>query len=367
MLYRKNRGDLMKPLDYLKRLEDSGFEAYIVGGYVRDKLLDIESLDVDITTSAKPVDIKRVFNIEDKNLSESIKIDDGKYHLDFTTFRRESAYFNHMPKRIKYINSLKEDLKRRDFTINAICMNSNGEIVDLLKGRKDLENREIRVIGRIRKKFSEDPLRMIRALRFCITYNFKIESKAFDYMMKHKNLFANISVTRKKEELKRFLLSDNVLTGMEFLKNMNFLYYLDIDYARPLIKTDDLISMYAQLDFKRDFLFTKREKREIEDIKRIVNSGIITAYDIYKCGYDLASKAGKILNIKEADIKQINDIMSIHKGEKLAIDGDTIKSMTFCNDKSIKNIKEDLIYQLLSGNLSNDENALKRYIKKHWK
>ena len=118
----------------LNKLEKNGFEAYVVGGYVRDYLLNITSYDVDICTNALPKDIIKVFKIK-KGVSNygSIGFKIGKYNYDITTYREDGEYNNHKPKSIRYVDNLLIDLKRRDFRINSICMNSEGKIFDYLK------------------------------------------------------------------------------------------------------------------------------------------------------------------------------------------------------------------------------------------
>ena len=357
----------MKALEYLEKLNDAGYESYIVGGFVRDYLLNIKSTDIDITTSATPDEVKRIFNITEEQNSGCIKIEEGIYHIDITTFRKESSYFEHTPRKIKYIKSLSKDLKRRDFTINAICMDYKGQIIDLLNGKKDLDNGIIRVIGSINNKFRQDPLRMIRALRIMIDYDFKIEEKAFMYILKHKNLFNNVSQTRKKEELERIFLSKNVIKGLEFLKNMNLLSIFNIEYDSKIIKTTNTVGMWAQIKIQKDFPFTKYEKKQISAIGKIVSNKTITALDIYKYDYECIKTSSTILGISMHEIENITNKMNIHHGEKLAITGDDIKRNLPIDEKKIKTIKEDLIYQLLSGNLSNEKNVLMRYVKKYWK
>ena len=131
----------MEPLDYLKKIEKEGFEAYIVGGYVRDYLLGYKTTDVDITTSATPKNVCKIFGINTGEELGCVNIKSSDLNVDITTYRKESNYFKHRPKSVVYVDDLKTDLQRRDFTINTICMDSDGNILDLLGGRKDLEMR----------------------------------------------------------------------------------------------------------------------------------------------------------------------------------------------------------------------------------
>ena len=132
----------------LSKIESNGFEAYIVGGFVRDYLLDIYTTDVDICTNALPKDIMTIFDIKKAPvIYGSVSIPDGEYNFDITTYRTESNYEKRRPLTINYTSNLLEDIKRRDFTINALCMNKDGQIFDYLNGKKDIADRIIRVIG----------------------------------------------------------------------------------------------------------------------------------------------------------------------------------------------------------------------------
>ena len=141
-------------LNILKKLEKHGYQAYIVGGFVRDYILSIDTMDVDIITNATPKEIKMIF--KDIILPREdygalvLYIQDKKFEI--MTFRKDIKYqsnrkpSNRKPLKIEYISSLLEDLKRRDFTMNTLCMNSKGEIIDLLEGRKDIEAKKIKAV-----------------------------------------------------------------------------------------------------------------------------------------------------------------------------------------------------------------------------
>ena len=131
----------------LNILNNKGFKTYIVGGYVRDYLLNNKSNDYDICTSARPNDLMNIFDVIDNNHG-SVKIKYNNKIYEITTFRKDINYINHRkPEKIEYVNTLKEDLQRRDFTINTICMDEFNNIIDLLDGKKDLQNKIIIVVG----------------------------------------------------------------------------------------------------------------------------------------------------------------------------------------------------------------------------
>ena len=160
----------------LSAIEKKGFEAYLVGGYVRDLLLGKISYDIDICTNATPKDLITIFPMALAKSLGGIDFKIKEYHFEIMTYREEISYENRRPSEYNYINNLVLDLQRRDFTINAICMNTKGEIIDLVKGVNDLTNSRIVMIGDAAKKLKEDPLRILRAIRFATTLNFNLDN-----------------------------------------------------------------------------------------------------------------------------------------------------------------------------------------------
>lgn len=193
-------------------LEQAGYEAYSVGGCVRDSLLGEEPKDYDITTSASPSQVKALFKktidtgIEHGTVT--VRMNGESYEV--TTYRIDGEYedFRH-PKEVKFTGNLEEDLMRRDFTINAMAYNEKSGLVDLYGGEEDLKNHIIRCVGDPVKRFTEDALRMLRAVRFAAKLSFTIEDSTFDAMkLLHENL-AHVSAERIYVELSKTLLSDN--------------------------------------------------------------------------------------------------------------------------------------------------------------
>ena len=173
-----------KARELLRILNDNGYAAYIVGGYTRDVLLGRKSNDIDICTSATPKEILDIF--EDVKVSDmqygSVVITYKGYKFDVTTFRKEIKYeSNRRPIKIKYIRDIKKDLLRRDFTINTLCINDKGEVLDVLGVRSDLDNRILRTVGNPRYKIKEDSLRILRCIRFATILEFDIEKKTYYY------------------------------------------------------------------------------------------------------------------------------------------------------------------------------------------
>ena len=160
----------------LKMINEKGFVSYIVGGYPRDLYLDRPSADVDICTSATPKDLKEIFGdimLPDVQYG-SVTVVLNNIRFEITTFRKEIKYENNrLPVEIKYIDNLLEDLKRRDFTINTLCIDSNGTMLDLMNGKEDINNKVIKMVGNPRLRLKEDSFRILRAIRFATILNFK--------------------------------------------------------------------------------------------------------------------------------------------------------------------------------------------------
>ena len=190
----------------LTRLEENGFEAYIVGGYVRDFLLGRNTSDVDIATNAKPEQVQKVFSDKeciDHSKFGSVWVED----VEITTFRKDTYNIGNRFPMVTFVPTMKEDAIRRDFTINALYMNKNGKVFDPLdRGIKDLKGKVIKTIKDPNQSFEEDPLRMIRAIRFSRMLNFTLDSKVQDSLNSEKLqqlLRETVSVKRVQKEIEK--------------------------------------------------------------------------------------------------------------------------------------------------------------------
>ena len=196
----------------ISRLEKADFEAYAVGGCVRDSILGRSPEDWDITTSAKPEEVKRLFSTTiDTGLQHgTVTVVIEKEGFEVTTFRLDGDYTDgRHPDRVAFTSSLTEDLRRRDFTINAMAYSEKTGLIDEFDGERDLEDGVIRAVGEAKERFSEDALRMLRAIRFAGQLNFKIEEKTFDAIKELSPNIAKVSVERIAKELEKLLLSGN--------------------------------------------------------------------------------------------------------------------------------------------------------------
>ncbi len=285
-----------------------------------------------------------------------------------TTFRIEGDYEFRRPTKVEYVTDVLTDLKRRDFTVNAICLDSKGNIYDPLHGFQDLQNRLIRVIGEPAVKFNDDPLRVMRALRFAIMYDFEIEQSALEYILEHKELIKKISYDRKKRELDKILLSKKAKRGLQYLKELGLLEVLEISFDDNFRTNYDIIGSWSELEFSPNYPFTKLEKKRIALLREIVKKKTVNRETIFEAGLYDSLVAGDILRIEREDILKIYDELPIRNDSELAIDGERIKSiLNIPTGPLIKEIKKDLLREVISGNLPNRDKELEEYIKEKWK
>ena len=194
----------------IDRLEMRGYEAYVVGGCVRDSIMGISPHDWDITTSALPFEVEQCFENE-KVIETGIKhgtvtVLSENNPVEITTFRIDGEYSDlRHPDNVSFTRSLREDLKRRDFTINAMACNAKTGMVDYFGGEDDLKNNLLRCVGDSEKRFNEDALRILRALRFASVYGFSIEDETKKAIFKLKALLHNISPERTANEIIRLV------------------------------------------------------------------------------------------------------------------------------------------------------------------
>jgi tRNA nucleotidyltransferase (CCA-adding enzyme) len=214
----------------LNALKDNGFEAYIVGGSVRDSQIGAHSpKDYDVTTNALPEEIIKLFHktiptgIEHGTIT--VMINGTGYEV--TTYRIDGEYLdNRRPEDVTFVSNLKEDLARRDFTINALAFNEEKGVVDYFGGMEDLKNKIVRAVGDPDKRFQEDALRMLRAIRFAASLDFDIEEKTLEGIKTNCDLIVNVSNERIRDELCKMLVSNNSTRALRLLSETKLLGFI---------------------------------------------------------------------------------------------------------------------------------------------
>src|SRR4030042_6795380 len=217
----------------ISKLEKKGFEAFVVGGCVRDLFRKEGPIDWDITTSAKPEQIKKIFpdsfyenkfltvTIKTKSKTESLK------EVEATTYRSEAKYSDKRhPDEVKFAKTLKEDLNRRDFTVNAMALDGKGKVIDYFGGQEDLKKNIIKTVGNPEERFKEDALRLMRAVRFAVVLGWSIEEKTKEAIKKNSASLKVISQERVRDELMKIIMSDRAAEGMELLRELGLLKYI---------------------------------------------------------------------------------------------------------------------------------------------
>lgn len=263
MLKRNVFINLPKEVEYIiNKLDDNGFEAYIVGGCVRDMIMGRKPQDWDITTNAKPEDVKKVFGYTIdtgiKHGTVSLLINENIYEI--TTYRIDGEYIdNRHPENVKFTSDLAEDLLRRDFTINAMAYNHRSGLVDIYGGEDDIKNQIVKCVGVAYNRFSEDALRILRAIRFSAKLSFVIEKDTYDAMKLLSFGLDNISKERIRDELIKILISEkpeciNIINDIGATKvvfDVSNFNEMDAHITNKILATD---SIYIKTAFLMDYL-----------------------------------------------------------------------------------------------------------------
>lgn len=352
-------------LEILKEIESQGFKAYIVGGYPRDCYLNLETVDVDICTSAQPKDLKQIFKeiILPKEQYGSIVLIKNKIRFEITTFRKETKYKdNRHPGKVKYVTDLLADLHRRDFTINTLCIDSNGQMIDLMHAKEDIDKKIIRTVGNPKVKIKEDALRILRAIRFATTLNFKLDKELKRYIKKYASSLKNLSYNRKKEELNKIFSSPNAMVGIKLITELNLDKHLELFNINNVKPTSSLIGFWAQLD-ANNYNFSNNEKQTIKAIKELSLKGVLTNENLYRYGLYISSIVGEINNIERKEITLKYDQLYIKNRQEIAL-----KAPEICQilnkepGKFLKVIIDDIENKLVNKKLKNDKQVLTEYI-----
>lgn len=360
-------------LEFINIIENAGFKAYVVGGFVRDMLLHVESKDIDITTSATPKEIQEIFSsvkmkrqIKKEDSYGSIKVTYKNIIFEVTTFRQELEYFdNRHPSQIFYVDDLETDLLRRDFTINAICLDKFGNIIDPLNAAVDIQNKIIKTIGDSKKSFQDDALRILRAIRFMVTLNFSFHPDIIDAIETCKIYLKNISYERKKIELDKIFASPNAKKGIEVIKKLGLVSYLDLENLDRIKDYTDLIGIWSMIH-SQCYKFTKHEKELIEKVNVVYELDNLNPLVLYKYGLYVNILAGVNKGLSKRKITESYNKLPIQSKTDIQINADEIccllnkKPDAFLND-----IYHILEIEILNGNLLNEKKHLVDFIKQN--
>ncbi len=370
MNWKNNKKMLEIAIELLTNMEENGFTAYIVGGFVRDLELKIPSTDIDITTSATPKDIRSIFQEECLPNEEygSVRLNYKGINFEITTYRKELSYKdNRKPLEFQYVDSLEEDLKRRDFLMNTICMDSRKEIIDLLGAREDIQKRIIHTVGDSKEKLQEDSLRILRAIRFATVLDFKLSDELKEAILLNKYLLKNLSYERKKKELDKIFTSKNVKYGVKLLLELGLDIPLELPNLKNVTYFKDILGTWALLEAEK-YPFTKNEREMMKDIQEALTLDINDPFTLYHYDLYVAMIIADMKGISKKEITKRYEKLPIKSIKDLEIDGNEIMQiLQIEGGPQIKNILGTLEYEVLYGHLKNKENELKKYVVKHYK
>jgi len=352
----------------LNMLESAGYEAYIVGGYVRDFLIGIETKDCDITTSATPDQVESLFD-------QVVTI--GKVHgtigvlvegemIEVTTYRIDGAYDNHRhPQSVTYTASLEEDLVRRDFTMNAMAMNKDGVIIDLVGGQNDLQAKLIRAVGDPDVRLQEDALRILRAIRFQSGLGFQIEEELLQAMQKHAFLIAQLSKERVLEELRKFL------SGAFFKHALATYQTISIPGLPVKFVANQHLSVAEQFAVASllegydatEWPWTKEEKQLLTQLATMASTSPTDLELYYMDNISSKLKVGALVyRWDDSMLNQRWQALPIHQRKDLAINGRDIVELGFQGPK-IDAIFLAIEEAIILGQLDNKKESVIQWIK----
>lgn len=382
--------------DIIEKLEKHGYKAYFVGGCVRDLLLDRPIGDIDIATSAKPGTVQKLFQTVIPVGIEhgTVIVRHNRKSYEVTTFRLDGAYSDRRrPDTVHFTQTIEQDLMRRDFTINALAMNIKGEITDPFAGKRDLEHEMIRTVGDGFDRFHEDPLRIIRALRFSSQLGFQIEANTLQNMTKVAHEIEHLAIERIVDELAKLFAGSYIKTGIYYLK------YTKLHHHIPVLKDDpsvidrlpvklvplyslgEVIAMFHYIEpdidistWTKNWKCANRTKHEAMNLSAALfyfqNNGLNQwlVYRLDDANYNGFVRLAKLFFTDVPTIQDINRIkksLPIRTRSELALNGYDIKAM-FPSMKGgpwIRDLLQTVEKKVVNGTLANNKSALKEWIK----
>jgi tRNA nucleotidyltransferase (CCA-adding enzyme) len=364
----------------LKKLHDAGYEAFFVGGFVRDSLLNLPTKDIDITTNATPLEVKDLFNkvisTGEKYGTVSVMIDHTAFEV--TTYRSEQSYHDHRrPSRIDFAKTLKEDVSRRDFTINQLIMDIDGDIIDYHQGLTDLNHKIIRTINDPNDRFKEDALRIMRAFRFAAKLGFTIEEETLKAIEKNRGLLNEIAIERIQDELIKLFdepYKVNAIKAMQSSQVLKTLFqsYEAFDILTQPIPYDHTIAL-AVLTIEGEPIETrfKLSKKLVQTCKQLARIHTIsketgfTNQLLFTEGLEASLKANQLNRLygfyeDDEQLKKAYEALPIKAVCELAFKGEhIIKTFDLKNRSHIGFIIDALILKVINHEVANEFNALK--------
>jgi tRNA nucleotidyltransferase (CCA-adding enzyme) len=388
----------LSAIPVLEMLEDEGFEAYFVGGSVRDYLLKKSISDVDIATSATPLEVKKIFpktidiGIEHGTILVLFK----NQSYEITTFRVEAEYEDfRRPKKVSFIRNLIADLGRRDFTMNAIAMDRIGKLIDPYDGQKAINEKKIQTVGQAAERFQEDALRMMRAVRFMSQLSFKIEKDTVEALAYFAHLLGNIAIERKRAEFEKLLVGPNYKAAIQAMIETNLYSFLpglsnQEVYLEKLLAFESselnkqekwalLVYCLAlngkSLDhFLRNWRLSVKEIRDIQHVIHYLNKRMEqewSVYTIYLANRETVLSVEKLYfvinNLKEKETiyrwQEIYNHLPIKHRAEMNVSGNELMSwFNRVGGPWVKEVLDKIEQAIVEGKVENEKKHIKEWL-----
>ncbi len=387
--------EFMQAQPILEHIESAGFEAYFVGGAVRDMLLNKPIHDVDIATSAFPEEIKALFTktVDTGIQHGTVMVLDHGDGYEITTFRTESTYTDfRRPDKVTFVRSLAEDLKRRDFTINAIAMTKDGDIIDLFDGLTDMAQKRIRAVGDAEVRFNEDALRIMRALRFSAQLGFDIAPHTKAALKQIGPNLEKIAVERIRVEVEKLLMGQYASNSLSVAIEADLIRYLpghikredwltitaDLKRNQPQARTVIWPYFLSRLSlrlnelqlFMRSWKTSREDMRAVLSIVPIVKHvQTVSVFELYAI-YDYQALLFEVLTLvgtplaTQQRVKQIFDALPITHNRDMCISGgDLLANNIVTPGPQMGRILTQLEHAVIQRIISNRPDSLLEYAK----
>lgn len=372
----------------LQIIEEHHFEAYFVGGCIRDFLLQRPIEDVDITTSATPEQLMNIFPdvipVGVEHGTVIVRYEHVSYEI--TTFRHENATPSE--------RLLSEDLQRRDFTMNAIAMDQHGEIIDLYNGQSDLNSSQIQTVGSANDRFTEDPLRILRAIRFVSQLNFTIEQATLDRMKRLTHLLETVAIERITNELQLIFQGEYVQSAIELMKEIKLQKAIPVLKEVPslidklpkkitsFVTFAEVIALFHYVE-RATSISTWIKKWKLPNKTKQSARSLLSSLDYYLqygvnnwLAYQLPKKEQAsffhlIVLVCHNDIKEefmkVYHHLPLTSRVQLEFDGSDLQKMfqDYPRGRWISETLTEIEYAIVMGKLTNSKNAIKEWIKCH--
>jgi tRNA nucleotidyltransferase (CCA-adding enzyme) len=358
-----------------KTIEDAGYEVYIVGGFVRDYLLGIDSYDIDLTTSCPPEVLVKLFPkailVGMSFGTVKVILPDDTYEI--TTYRKEFGYSNNRhPDKVAFSDDLTDDLIRRDFTVNAMAMDLNYNIIDLFEGKEDLKHRLIRTVGVPEERFQEDALRMLRAIRFVSKLNGQIDIATLDAIYLHHHSIRKVSTERVRDELNKMfigpgcdkaielLISSNLYKELKYIRRERLEFIMDKGIQSSLLK-------WAMLDLKpveyQDWKFSNKQVKLLKEMKQLLRSKSLENRHLYffsRESIELVNEYKKFVD----NINLMYNQLPIHNRKEIAVSTDEmINYYNIRPGKWVGELVEEIEINILENKLKNTKDDIFTFLR----